>query len=121
MAVKTASQMVPAYGMIPLFGGGASVTFKVQKRGDGSTSASHTGYDIQGLLEQYVGSGIPVIDMRTAEHYRSPRLSCRETSILGEFEIGSSLEEHVEHYRSLGATIYYLRTSEDLQGILEAV
>lgn len=102
--MKLMTKDVPAYAMIAMLGG-ASVTFYKRPSGHGGeTSGSHTGYDEEALLEQYRGSGIPLIDMRTVERYQSPPFYCRETTICtgGRYV---SLEEYVEFYRSIGATI----------------
>lgn len=116
-------KLVPVYGMIPILGKQASVVYRVVDTGDGcSSSASHMGYDIRAMLEQYVGSGIPVIDMRTAVSYRFPPRKCRDTSIRGRWDKDSdfcSVDEYVDHYRSLGATIHYLTDESVLMGILE--
>jgi hypothetical protein len=115
-------KLIPAYATIPILGGQATVTFRVHDTGNGgSSSGSHTGYDIGALLEQYVGSGIPVIDMRTAETYRFPPRYCRDTSILGPHDKPYdyySIDEYVDHYRGLGATIHYLTDASVLMGIL---
>lgn len=98
----------PAYAMISLGGGHATVVFHRVENSDGSgSSGSHSGWD-QSVLPQYTGCGVPLIDLRTVEQYQSPTVYCRETTIPFKSDPPSKyvgVEEYVEIYRQMGATI----------------
>lgn len=107
MTTKTATADRPAYIMQSMLGGASVTYYKRESVHGGETTSSRTGSVLENLLEEFKGTGIPVIDMRTVEHYKSPPKYCRETSIVlnGEARRYCSLAEYVEFYRSIGATI----------------
>lgn len=98
------SPRCPLYATVAFGGGHYTVTFRPSER---ENHAQVSGCNVR-LLEEFAGSGIPVVDMRTA-HGRTPLEGVREEyRDAGMFSKAPSLAEYCESARAAGAVVWPL-------------